>query len=114
VNERDPRESRLPKWAQEELSSLRYKLEVERQRVEEMRGNVPNADTFVRDYTSKDRPLPLGARVAFHTVPDDGRLRRAIIAHVEDGKLCIQGDHSFVIHPRASNSVYIEFEERYR
>jgi hypothetical protein len=111
---RDPREPRLPKWAQAELATLRRELDVERQRNEELRGAIPETDTFVRDYGREDRPLPKGSRVAFHLKPDTGHIRRSVIVHVEGDRLEVQGDYGLVVYPRASNSVRLMFEEFYR
>lgn len=112
----DPREARLPKWAQEELRSLRRELDSTQRKLKEAHGDIPDTDTYLLDYGSlTDWPLPRGARVAFHlTPPGLGRkVRQAIQAYVSDGALHIQGDTSLVVYPRASNSFNIELE-RYR
>jgi hypothetical protein len=106
----DPRESKLPKWAQSELSTLRRELSIERQRNAELRGDVPNANTFVLDYGHESTPLPRDARVQFDLRKDDGRVRQSIQCYVESGMLRIQGDYSLILHPRASNSFFVELE----
>jgi hypothetical protein len=112
----DPREARLPKWAQEELRSLRKKLGTTQRKLEESHGNIPDTDTYLLDYGSlTDWPLPRGARVAFHLTPQghERKVRQAIQVYASDGALRIQGDTSLVVFPRASNSFNIELE-RYR
>jgi hypothetical protein len=109
----DPREARLPKWAQEELRALRYRLTVELQAIEELKGNNPDSDTFLIDYGRKDSPLPRGSRIGYHLEPDDGQVRQQIQVYVESGKLRVQGDYSIVVRPVASNCLTIEME-RYR
>jgi hypothetical protein len=106
----DPREARLPKWAQEELSTLRRALDVERQNVAELKGVNPGSNTFLIDYGRTDAPLPRNARIGFHLHPDDGRIRQAIQVYVEDGALAIQGDYALTIKPRASNSFSVELQ----
>lgn len=113
----DPREARLPKWAQDELRTLRRELGSARRKVEELKGNVPDTDTYLLDYGSLDDfPLPKGARVAFHLTPPgyERKVRQAVQCYIaSDGALHIQGDSSLIIYPRASNSFNIELE-RYR
>lgn len=106
----DPREARLPKWAQEELRALRYRLTVELKVIEELKGNNPDSDTFLIDYGRKDTPLPEGARVGYHLEPDNGRSRHQIQVYTEHGKLRVQGDYSIVVKPIASNCLTIEME----
>jgi hypothetical protein len=112
----DPREARLPKWAQEELRNLRRELGSTQRKLEEARGNVPDTDTYLLDYGSlNDFPLPKGARVAFHMTPPGHtrKVRQAVQVYVSDGALHVQGDTSLIIYPRASNTFNIELE-RYR
>ncbi|WP_406379139.1 hypothetical protein [Streptomyces sp. NBC_00197] len=109
----DPRESRLPKWAQQELSRLRRDLDIERQTVEELRGNIPDTDTFALDYIRGNSPLPKGSRVGFHPRPDDDFGRLQIQVYCESGRLRVQGDYALTVRPSASNSLTIEID-RYR
>ncbi|MGY5131301.1 DUF7239 family protein [Streptomyces nigrescens] len=106
----DPREARLPKWTQEELRTLRRELRQERQRTEELAGRNPGTNTFLIDYGHKDGELPRNARIAFHTQPDDGRVRQAIQVYIENGKLRIQGDYGLSICPAASNSFTVSLD----
>lgn len=108
----DPREARLPKWAQEEMRTLRRDLDIERRVNADLRGEIPETNTWVLDYGRASQPLPNNARVSFHLRHDDGRIRRSIQAYVEYGHLRIQGDDTLSIHPGASNSFTINFRER--
>jgi hypothetical protein len=106
----DPRESRLPKWAQEELHRLRRDLAAECQQVEELKGNIPDSDTFVIDYLRSNAPLPRGSRIGFYPRPDSDHLRQQIQVYCESGRLRVQGDYALIVRPCASNSLTIELE----
>ncbi|MEU3686959.1 DUF7239 family protein [Streptomyces narbonensis] len=108
----DPRESKLPKWAQAELSRLRRDLSEEKRVNADLRGDIPDTNTYVLDYGRHNQPLPNNARVSFHLRQDDGRIRQSIQAYVEYGRLRIQGDNSLDIHPGSSNSFTLSFRER--
>lgn len=113
MTEVDPREVKLPKWAQEELSRLRRELHVSQQTIEELKWNNPGSDTFLIDYGRKDAPLPKNSRIGFHLRPDDGRSREQIQVYTEYGKLRVQGDYALIVRPTASNCFTVELE-RYR
>lgn len=107
------REARLPKWAQDELARIRRNNAVLQTLVDDLAGRIAETNTFVIEYgRGKDWPLPNNARVGFEILPDDGRTRRQIQVYVEDGKLRVQGDYSFLINPEASNRLTIQFRER--
>jgi hypothetical protein len=111
--EPDPREPKLPKWAQSELSSLRMAVRSLEVALEEAKGNVPDADTFVLDYFRGNRPLPKGARIGFQLLPEEESWRRTQIqCYLEHGWLQVQGDESLHIQPRASNLVQIRLDRR--
>lgn len=108
----DPREPKLPKWAQDELKRLRMDLSTERRISADLRGDIPETNTYVLDYGRTSQPLPPNARVSFHLRHDDGRIRRSIQAYIEgNGHLRIQGDDTLTIHPGASNSFAINFRD---
>lgn len=109
----DPREARLPKWAQDELAILRRDLESVKRYADELRGHRGESDTYVQNYLHGDYALPARSRIAFHLLPDDGRVRRSIKVHVEDGVLNVQGDDMIDIRPQASNSLTIKFRGRW-
>jgi hypothetical protein len=106
----DPREARLPKWAQAELSSLRRKLEVEEKRNAELRGQVGETNIHVQNYGSDDQPIPKGAAVKFQT--DDKRWDSHITVRVEGRSLWLHGGRGLVIHPHVSNAFRVVIGDR--
>ncbi|MFJ9318831.1 DUF7239 family protein [Streptomyces globisporus] len=98
----DPREDRLPKWVQEELRRLRGQLAVERQRNEELRGEVGETDVKVQHYGDDDMPLRQGSRVKFQL--DVTRWDRYIAVGIENGSLWLHGGGGLTIHPHVSNA----------
>ncbi|QDH92134.1 hypothetical protein PP629_gp29 [Streptomyces phage Dubu] len=111
----DPREPRLPKWAQERLFQLRREVESLTQVLRELQGQVPETDTFISDYVRGDTPLPPGARIDFQMM-NDGRStdtsQRIQVYIGQEGGLEIQGGRAVRIEPRASNSLRIYLERR--
>jgi len=115
-NTPDPREAKLPKWAQESLSGLRRELASAERRVDALRGRNPGTNTFLLDYgTLQDFTLPRNARIDFRLeVPGIQHARTAIQVYIEQtGRLRVQGDSALLVHPSASNSLTLELE-RYR
>lgn len=114
----DPRESRLPKYAQTELESLRRRIRDLEKHVCDLTGDIAETDTWVDSMAgarSADWPLPPGSRVAYRLTD-----RNRFGAHVRtwlqrdqwDGvKLHIQGDTSLLIHPSASNTFFVTMRE---
>jgi hypothetical protein len=101
----DPREAKLPKWAQESLAGLRRDLVREQARVATLKRDVGETDVFIRDYIGKDLPLPQGSVIAFDMTPPDWRAKQMVQVYVSDrGTLHVQGDYSLSIDPRASNA----------
>lgn len=97
----DPREARLPKWAQEELRALRRKLEVAEQEAEQLRGNVGETNVHVQNYTSHDQPLPKGARVRFRV---GERFDQYVTVSIEGERVWLHGGRFLTIHPHVSNA----------
>jgi hypothetical protein len=99
----DPREERLPKWAQEELQSLRRKVLDAQLLNEELRGEVGQTNTFVLNYgDGTNQPLPNNARVEFRW--PSKRWDEHIQVYIEGDRLHIQGGRFLVIHPQVSNA----------
>jgi hypothetical protein len=109
----DAREARLPKWAQDELIRLRAKVVSVEAYAAELRESRGESDTYVQNYLHGDYALPVGARIAFHMSPDDGRIRRSVKVHMEDGALHLQGDDMLTLLPEASNSIRVKFGRRW-
>jgi hypothetical protein len=92
---------------------LRRELHAKERIIAELRGEIPDSDTYVIDYLHGDTPLPKGARVAFRLGPDDGRIRRNVQAYIEEpGTLYIQGDYGLAVLPSASNALRIKLDMR--
>ncbi|WP_333731740.1 DUF7239 family protein [Streptomyces sp. IBSBF 3010] len=104
----DPREARLPKWAQEELKALRVKLDREMRHNAALRADVGETNTCVENYTSNDQPLPKDARVKYKM---GERYDEYIAVHIEDNRLWIHGGRFLVIHPHVSNAFYVTVGE---
>jgi hypothetical protein len=111
----DPREPRLPKWAQEDLSTLRREVDTLTRLITDMRAEIPKTDTFVSDYLRGDTPLPPGARIDFVMTRDPGATdtsQRIQVYIGQEGGLEIQGGRGICLEPRASNSLRIRLERR--
>ncbi|MFF1812411.1 hypothetical protein ACFVXW_25420 [Streptomyces sp. NPDC058251] len=97
----DPREGRLPKWAQEELASLRREVLRERALNDDLRGQVGETNTHVQNYSSPDQPLPNDARVKYRL---GDRFDQYITVNVEGDALSLHGGRFLTIHPHVSNA----------
>jgi hypothetical protein len=97
----DPREARLPKWAQEELAGLRRQVTRERKLNAELRGEVGETNTHVQNYGSDDQPVTNNARVQFRL---GERYDQYVTVHVEGDSLWLHGGRFLTIHPHVSNA----------
>lgn len=114
----DPREARLPKWAQSELSTLRRKVRDAERHIRDLQGDVTATDTHVdgmRGPENRDIPLPPGSRVAYRLTGDPGHgafVRAWLQADAWTGvALHIQGDRTLVILPSASNTFRVAMRD---
>lgn len=102
----DPREDKLPKWAQEELKYLRRVIVDLNEDLDVYTNAVSrqHADTFVRRAgTRKDLPLGAGMGVIFAGKERYDRFS----VRIENGTLYVLGDDEISIVPRSSNLVEI-------
>lgn len=112
----DPREARLPKWAQAELSTLRRRLRDAERHIRDLTGDIDATDTYVdsmRCGEDRDYPLPPGSKVAYrlHDRAHSGYVRVYLYHDRWAGtQLHIQGDRSLIIKPSASNTFYVEMQ----
>ncbi|MFI2188017.1 hypothetical protein [Streptomyces sioyaensis] len=106
----DARESRLPKWAQEELGRLRRSLEAERARNAELRADVGETNIHVQNYSSDDQPIVKGASIHFGL--DDKRWDSHITVRVDGRDLWVHGGRTLVIHPHVSNAFRVRLGDR--
>jgi hypothetical protein len=111
----DPREPKLPKWAQEELRNLRNKLETEKRRADEARiGNGgPDSDTFIDPYD--EVPIRLGRETRINFVLGD-KFQEYFDVQIKryhgDVYLEVHGGTGMVITPQVSNVIQIRTAER--
>ncbi|MEU9560328.1 DUF7239 family protein [Streptomyces fumanus] len=105
----DPREARLPKWAQEELSRLRRSLVQAEARNAELRGKVGKTNTHVQNFGQDDQPLPNGSTVRFQLRSD--HWDQYVSARVERGRLSLLGGRSLLVLPHVSNALYLSLRD---
>lgn len=110
----DPREARLPRWVQSNLSSLRRRLSEAEAHIRDLTGDIEATDTHVdsmRSGENLDYPLPPGSKVAYQIgeTKRHGAYVRAWIHRDPWGgvSLHIQGDRALNIMPSASNTFYV-------
>jgi hypothetical protein len=99
--------SKLPKWAQQEITRLRGSVE-HWQRVASVGPDESN--TFADPYS--DAPRPLGAGTTIEFVMTTGRkisvaLERSSVSGMYD-RLYINGDDSIAVFPSAANACSIQ------
>lgn len=102
--------TKLPKWAQIEISRLQRDVKWYKDKLE---AGPDNSDTFADPYGRAVRPLGKGPRIAFVGLPGD---RQTIIARLDrdtdnEPYLEIRGLNSLQIQPRASNVVHIRTDK---
>lgn len=104
----DPREQKLPRWAQQSLQILRRDLKHWRGMAE---AGPPESNTYLHGYTERGEPAgtPLGmdAEIRFEL---DGE--RYIFARIDRGQLALHGtDRSMgelSIRPRSTNMANVD------
>jgi hypothetical protein len=95
---REHDETKLPRWAQNELRRLRGDLDHAKKRLSE------GEESLVVAHPYSDAPTYLGddAIVAF-------RLPTGVVrVNIDRGKLYLNGGDSFHVIPRAGNAIYID------
>jgi len=102
--------SKLPKWAQDEITSLTNKVEFLQERLKEVTG-VKDTNTFIMDGINKI-PLPKNSVIDFRV--GDKQQNKVSVYIRREGVIDINTDArdgSMVIMPRAANSFYIDFKK---
>lgn len=95
--------TKLPKWAQSEISRLERNLAHAEAKLAE---GPEDSDTFADPYANAPRPLGKGTRIEFVA---DAERRDRFHAHLtEDGILEVSGGSSLQIQPHAANVVRIK------
>ena len=114
----DPREEKLPKWAQEKLSSLRQKVKETRHALnQELYSGIspdePSVGVGMDVETSHPAKLyPKHERVKFRFGKGIGNyIECNMVNDIHFGKrLVVRGGDMVTIHPEASNTVSIKME----
>jgi hypothetical protein len=107
-------ESKLPRWARQELDSLRAEVARVSGQLATLRGECEQSDTSVLATgrgraTTDELWLPNGSEVGFYVAGShgwrNGRVR--IDCAVRAGQVRVMGDDSIVVLPQSSNVVTI-------
>ena len=99
------RETRLPKWAQEELATLRRRVEVAERLAEDARLATDPAGSTALLTRGIDDPIGLGAHANIDFVIDE---RHVIHVRVVDGELDLNSSGGAIaVLPRATNAARI-------
>lgn len=111
----DPREDKLPRWAQEQLQKLRREVEdlnswksnaniVLRETIDPEQHGGSNV-TFSNGGMEEEIPLPRHSRVTWSFGPGT---YNEIQAHIDSvGRLVLQAGRTLVIQPRATNLIEV-------
>ena len=103
----DPREARLPRWAQEKIRNLRRERNDAVKRADEVRRATDPADSnALLDYYD-EIPIGLGNRPVWFRLDGESLVH----CRVEHGKLVVHGSQpghgALNVQPMSSNVVYI-------
>jgi hypothetical protein len=114
----DPREQRLPRWAQQELAHLRSQLKTAQTNLREAYGARPGATAVVNPY-DEARPVAWGPYDTIRFTTDGSpydpeRDQPYIDVRFTDSALRVQASSMLIVRPWASNVAHISVEERTR
>lgn len=108
--EKDPREEKLPRWAQDTLKSLRRQVEVQKMRADDARkaGGPDDTDTIVDPYDATPIRLRKGEQVRFLVGPEEYQWIDCSVQKRGNGMVvrALSGD-SLIIYPSTSNVAYL-------
>lgn len=110
----DPREQRLPVWAQTELTNLRRKLADAEKRAEETRlaTNPAESDALLDYYDDIPIGLGKGKSVWFIVGQDQFGRDKHVYCRVERDLLLVHGSEQINVQPSSGNVVQIEVRNR--
>ena len=100
---KDERESKLPKWARDELDSLRRRLDEVKDQNAILRNELPSR-IYSQEWAETETKRFLNDRAPIYFETDHGRLH----AYIRDGVLQISGYGPVNIEPSASNTFYVK------
>lgn len=105
----DPREDRLPKWAQDHLNSLRASIRTMQRALEQ---DVSNSNTFLQGpHEVENEALGNSPRIIFK-VPRGQAWGDEFNVHVEGDTLKVYAATTVVMKPTSSNCIEIRMEDR--
>jgi hypothetical protein len=105
----DPREDRLPKWAQDHMNALRSSI---RQMQKALEQDVNDTNTFLQcSHPIEDEALPKNARIIFKT-DEKTTWADQFQVHIENDTLKIYAATTVLIKPVSSNLIEIRMEDR--
>jgi hypothetical protein len=105
----DPREERLPKWAQDHLNSLRGSIRTMQKALEQ---DVNDSNTFLQcQHPIENEALGKDARIIFK-VPAGRAWGDEFNVHVEGDTLKVYAATTVLIKPTSSNCIEIRMEDR--
>jgi hypothetical protein len=106
MTEKDPREDKLPKWAQDQLTTLRRQAAELEQVVTTLQGEHPGSNVRVGGGNSRTNlPLPRNAYIDFK-----GQFGWISVYHDRDGQVCVQGERPVILTMTAANRFKIKLE----
>lgn len=103
---------KLPKWAQTEIIRMENEIEFLTKKLEQVSG-VAETNTFILDGLIA-KPLPKNSHIEFRLKDKYGNLENKVSVMIRrDGNIDINAvsrdGSAFVVMPRASNSLYVNF-----
>lgn len=99
----DPREDRLPKWAQDQLKGMRASMRSMQRALEQ---DVSDANTFLQcQYPIKDEALGKDVRIVFRTA--ERGWRTDFTVHIEGDILHVGASTGIAFKPTSSNRAEI-------
>lgn len=106
----DPREAKLPKWAQEELRILRMRLDEARKREEDAQAGYPGTNIFLVKYPNLV-PLPKHSHIQFSL--EKGQIDVSLDPHGRGLYLMSQRSLSehLSVRPSSSNTCFVKTSE---
>lgn len=113
IMQQDPREDKLPKWAQQQLTYLRSEIRRVRAEVAQLSHAVGPTDTFLWGGPREDHlPLPKNARIEFAMDGVDYRNLSVGRNYQEPQWLEIMGNDTLEIQSQSSNVIRIRCQPR--
>lgn len=102
----DPRESKLPVWAQQTLDQLRLRVLDAEKTMASVKGEHPDTNVHLDVRRSRNSVgLPRNSHVTF-----DSKWGGIQVGHDLEGRVRIQGDSRLILRMNAANAMTVELE----